>query len=520
MEGPGIPTERVPPRSGDACARIRPWPARSTARSASSIPSISPSTARAAPGACTSRARCSSSSPSATCSWRSSGASSRCSLCSAMASPGSPTSRWSGTGPRPSGTRSIAWPATSGCSPTCSAAASPSESRRPVRLERPDLGLVVAQLLQDLAAVLPEHRGDSDHRLRGGELDGIAHGDVAPAHRMLDLDDHVPGAGVRIGHHLAGVEAGPAGHAGAGENLHALVLGALRGPRSHEAIDLVPALPAGLRRLVARIPDEILASDGAQERMPHLLLGEDEDVVIRPAGMAAVRRARHVRAELIARSRRRLAEALVIAEAHADEVHHHVLHGDLDLLALPGLVALHEPGEDPDHAVHARAGVSDGRPDIRGRAVGEARDAHASPHGLGYRLVALVVAVRSVGAEPLDARVHEARVERLHGGIAEAQAIEDAPPEVLEEHVGRLQEGPKDLLASGVLQVEGKAPLVGVEGEEEEAVGVRPVPMRVTRRIPPLRLLAFADVGPQPREHLAAGGPRLTVRDVDHSNAR
>src|SRR6266567_2788214 len=255
----------------------------------------------------------------------------------------------------------------------------------------------------------------------------------------------------RIGHHLAGVEAGPAGHAGAGENLHDLVLGALRGPRFHEAIDLVPALPAGLRRLVARIPDEILASDGAQERMPHLLLGEDEDVVIRPAGMAAVRRARHVRAELIARSRRRLAEALVIAEAHADEVHHHVLHGDLDLLALPGLVALHEPGEDPDHAVHARAGVSDGRPDIRGRAVGEARDAHASPHGLGDRLVALVVAVRSVGTEPLDARVHEARVERLHGGIAEAQAIEDARPEVLEEHVGRLQEGSKDLLASGVL---------------------------------------------------------------------
>ena len=45
---------------------------------------------------------------------------------------------------------------------------------------------------------------------------------------------------------------------------------------------------------------------------------------------------------------------LVIAEAHPDEVHHHVLHGDLDLLALAGGVALHEGGEDADHAVHAR----------------------------------------------------------------------------------------------------------------------------------------------------------------------
>src|SRR6202022_1670445 len=115
------------------------------------------------------------------------------------------------------------------------------------------------------------------------------------------------------GHHLARVETGSAGDTRAGENLHDVVLGALRRPPFHEGIDLVLALPAGLRRLVARIPDEIVASDGAQERMPHLLLGEDEDVVIRPAGMAAVRRPRHARSELIARSRRRLAETLVIA---------------------------------------------------------------------------------------------------------------------------------------------------------------------------------------------------------------
>src|SRR6185436_13273269 len=145
--------------------------------------------------------------------------------------------------------------------------------------------------------------------------------------------------------------------------------------------------------------------------MPHLLLHEDEDVVVGAAGMTAIRRPRYPGAQLVAGASHGGAETLVIAQAHADEVHDGVLHRDLDLLALAGRVALHERGEDADHAVHAGAGVADRRPDVSGRTVRGAGDAHGAAHGLGDRLVALVVLVRAVGAEALDAGEYEPGVD-------------------------------------------------------------------------------------------------------------
>src|SRR5262249_36383171 len=114
-------------------------------------------------------------------------------------------------------------------------------------------------------------------------------------------------------------------------------------------------LPARVPRLVAGITDQVGAADGTQQRMPHLLLGEDEDVVVGAAGMTAVRRAWHASAELISRTLHRLPEPLVVAKADTDQVHDRILHRDLDVLAEPGRVTLHQRSEDPDHAVHARA---------------------------------------------------------------------------------------------------------------------------------------------------------------------
>src|SRR3984893_1255950 len=337
---------------------------------------------------------------------------------------------------------------------------------------------------------------------------------------MLDLDDHVAGTEERIAQHLAGVETGSARHPGAREDFHDVVLRALRRPALHERIDFTSALPAGLRRLVARVADEVVAADGAKEGMPQLLLGEGEDVLIGSAGLAAIRRARRGDPELVSGSRRGLAVPLMVAETHADEIHDDILHGDLDLLALAGGMALHEGGENPDHAVHPRARVADGRPDEGGRAVRKPGDTHASPHRLGDRLVALVLTVRAVGPEAFDARVDQTRVERLYRRIVEAQAIEDPWAEILEEHVRSFQKCPEDVLGAGMLEVQGKAPLVGVEREEEEAVGVRPVPMGLARDVAPVRFFDLDDVRPQPREHLAAGRARLIVREVDDTDAR
>src|SRR5262249_58503122 len=105
-----------------------------------------------------------------------------------------------------------------------------------------------------------------------------------------------------------------------------------------------------------------------------------------------------------------------------DQVDHGVLHRDLDLLTLAGEVPLHQRGEDTDHAVHAGARIADRRPDVRRRIVGEAGDAHRAAHRLGDRLVALVVRVRPVRAEPPDARVHQPPGELLYRRVAGAPA--------------------------------------------------------------------------------------------------
>ena len=208
----------------------------------------------------------------------------------------------------------------------------------------------------------------------------------------------------------------------------------------------------------------------------------------------------------------------MVAKADADQVHHRVLHRDLDLLADPGGVTLHERGEDPDHAVHPGAGVTDGRPDVRRWPVGEAGHAHRPAHRLGDRLVALVVAVRAVRAEALDARVDHTRVDLADRGVAEAEALQHAGPEVLEQDVGRDEERAEDLLPARSLQVESQAPLVAVEGDEEQAVGVLAVLQDVTCDVALLRLLHLDHVSAKPGQHLSARGPGLIVREVDDAD--
>src|SRR5262249_13984588 len=70
-----------------------------------------------------------------------------------------------------------------------------------------------------------------------------------------------------------------------------------------------------------------------------------------------------------------------------------------------------------------------------------------------------------------------------------------------------------------MLEVEGQAALVGVEGEVEEAVGVGPVAMRLAGDVAAVGLLDLDHVGAEPCEHLAAGGTGLVVGDVDHPDA-
>src|SRR6058998_4281205 len=89
---------------------------------------------------------------------------------------------------------------------------------------------------------------------------------------------------------------------------------------------------------------------------------------------------------------------------------------------------------------------------VRRWPVGKARDAHRAAHGLGDRLVALVLVIGPVRSEPLDARVHETRIELAHRGVVEAQPVEHARAEVFEQDVAGLEQRAKDVLALRALE--------------------------------------------------------------------
>jgi hypothetical protein len=109
---------------------------------------------------------------------------------------------------------------------------------------------------------------------------------------------------------------------------------------------------------------------------------------------------------------------------------------------------------------------------------------------------------------------------KVGGPSAKPVTLMPPPMAWAEEDIAGPHESPKDLLRAGALEVQLKAPLIGIEREEEKAVAVRSIPMRLAGDVAPNGFLDLDDVGPQPRQHLAARGPGLMVREVDHSDAR
>jgi len=78
---------------------------------------------------------------------------------------------------------------------------------------------------------------------------------------------------------------------------------------------------------------------------------------------------------------------------------------------------------------------------------------------------------------------------------------------VFEEHVRRLARRPDDLLTARVLRVERQAPIVAVEGEEEETVGVRSVLEDVPRNVALGRFLDIDTSAPIQSSIWPHGGP-------------
>jgi hypothetical protein len=77
-----------------------------------------------------------------------------------------------------------------------------------------------------------------------------------------------------------------------------------------------------------------------------------------------------------------------------------------------------------------------------------------------------------------DGAVDDARIDRPHRLVADAELVHHAGPEALENHVGIARQAQENLDARRLLQVQAQALLVAIDDAEEQAVAAFPVAAR------------------------------------------
>src|SRR4029077_9297611 len=98
---------------------------------------------------------------------------------------------------------------------------------------------------------------------------------------------------------------------------------------------------------VAGVVTQLGTADDPHQRLPHLRGGAvDEDVVVGAPRAAAIDVRRRGGRGAVALAGRRLTRGVRLAQVNAEEVHHGVLLGHLDLLAHAGGLPLDDGGED------------------------------------------------------------------------------------------------------------------------------------------------------------------------------
>jgi len=351
---------------------------------------------------------------------------------------------------------------------------------------------------------------------------------------MVDLDDGAAGAQRRVvGDFLHRMHRG-AGDVELAQDVHRLELGLVLEPVFDGAEDVHDVRLARLGRHVKRVALPFGLADGVADRRPGLALDGEVDVGVgvglpalalehpaRLAASAGIAAARHHVGELAVRvlgvllQVAQLVQAQLVTQLDAAQVDHRVLHRAGHLLALARLVALAQRGEDADGQVHAGIAVAQRRGADGGRAVPEAGGRRRAAGTLGDVLVDLQVFVVVAVGEALDRGQDHARVQLQDAFPGEAHAVERAGAEVLDHHVGDLDQLFQHFLAFGRLGVQRQRTLVAVELGEVERVGVGDVAQLVARDIARTRAFDLDHVGAEPGQHLGAGGTGLDMGEVD-----
>ena len=211
-------------------------------------------------------------------------------------------------------------------------------------------------------------------------------------------------------------------------------------------------------------------------------------------------------------------QSLLIAQLHAAQVQHAILHRDVHLLATPGGVALIQCGDDAKCKMQSGAGIADLRAGDQGRSVVEASGRGRAASALRDVLVHLAVFVWS-RAKTLDRGKDHARVQRLDVRPGEAHAIQRTRREVLHHDVAGLHQRLKHRLAMRIAPVDRDRTFVMVQHGEIQAVHLGDILQLATCDVANPWAFDLDHVGAKPGEKLSACRARLHVGEVQNANA-
>ncbi len=190
-------------------------------------------------------------------------------------------------------------------------------------------------------------------------------------------------------------------------------------------------------------------------------------------------------------------------------------------LPLTGSLPLEQRGQHARHAVHAGQQVADRDADALGVVRSRSGQRHQTRLPLRDLVVPGPITLGAAVAETADAQHHQPRVEVVHPSGREAEAVEHAGPEVLQQDVGPLDQRGQHRDAVVALQVQRDGLLVAVGRQE---VGRLPFPaaLGVDERRPPAPGvvtrpggLDLHDTGAEVAQHHAGVGAGEGAGEVD-----
>ena len=330
---------------------------------------------------------------------------------------------------------------------------------------------------------------------------------------MLDLDQHLAGDRLRIGKRLEHVADRPARDASLLERtqpMHRCSRAKVRGKLRLERFEVGHA--AGI---VAepRILGELRGADRIEHAQPVAVVGaaDDDPAVGRLERLIGrierVRRAHRARGNAGRERDRRLPIGL-----HQRRF----VERGLDPLTLAGLQAMRIGRENPHRGQNAGGNVGERRAALDRRPLRSlAGEAHDAGHRLGDQIEAAAMPVRSGAAEAGQRAIDQRRMLFPEILITEPQTFHDARREILDQHVGGLQQAAHHAGAAGLFEIDRHAALVAVHHQERR--GLVPDLRRdhVAAVVAVRRLLDLDDVGAHVGEHERAGRPRHHVGEID-----